>query len=149
MALAVSQGLWGALPGAFSTAQAPIHDDVMEVALSGGQVPATASASASGVPAEGAARRTVSDNAGDGDDGNGGGGGGGDGGGDGKRASLWLSLPFVAALLPGASPATRQQAAMSINIALKVCVRVVNDVLVRCGLSIEIGRFFWGGESGE
>ena len=33
---------------------------------------------------------------------------------------LWLSLPFVAALLPGASPATRKQAAMSVNIALKV-----------------------------
>lgn len=33
---------------------------------------------------------------------------------------LWLALPFAAALLPGASPSLRQQAAMSMNIPLKV-----------------------------
>lgn len=54
-------------------------------------------------------------------------GGGGGGGGVGRARSiegkmLWLSLPFVAALLPGASQDTRRQAAMSINIALKVSV---------------------------
>ena len=126
MALAVSQGLWGALPGPFSTAPAPIHDDVMEVALSGGQVPVAPSA----VPqAEGAA---TADTVRDDDSGNGDGGGGGGGGGDGKRESLWLSLPFVAALLPGASPATRQQAAMSINIALKVCFFTYKRVSVGC-----------------
>lgn len=133
MALAVSQGVWGAIPGPFSASQAPIHEDVLEVALSGGQVSATVTAAAAAAaPGEGAATtaadRTGSDDAGDADGGNGGGGGGGGG----KKASLWLSLPFVAALLPGASPATRQQAAMSINIALKVCCALARVCVFLC-----------------
>lgn len=118
VALAVSQGVWGAIPGPFSTTPAPIHEDVVEVVLSGGQV-STGAATAAAAAEEGK-EAAAADRSGSGD----GGGGGGSGGG-GQRASLWLSLPFVAALLPGASPATRQQAAMSINIALKVRVRVL------------------------
>ncbi|CAB1115756.1 unnamed protein product [Ectocarpus sp. CCAP 1310/34] len=117
VALAVSQEAWGTIPGLLSPSPAPIGEDVVEVALSGGQVSA-------------ATEETVGKRAAKGGGGGGGGGGhnsdAGDAesgssssGGGGKRASLWLSLPFLAALLPGASPSTRQQAAMSINIALK------------------------------
>lgn len=113
MALAVAQGVWGTVPGPLtSVLEAPIHEDVLEVALSGGIAAAAAAAAAT------SADRTASDDAEDAGGGNGGGGRSCSGR---KRASLWLSLPFVAALLPGASPATRRQAAMSINIALKVC----------------------------
>ncbi|CAM9595051.1 unnamed protein product, partial [Ectocarpus sp. 13 AM-2016] len=118
VALAVSQGAWGTIPGPLSPSPALIGEDVVEVALSGGQVSAAT---------EETVGKTVTEGGGGGS-----GGGGGDnndagdaesgsssGGGGGKRASLWLSLPFLAALLPGAAPSTRQQAAMSINIALK------------------------------
>lgn len=46
--------------------------------------------------------------------------------------ALWLSLPYVAALLPGASPDTRRQAAMSINIVLKVGVMVMRLQIPGC-----------------
>lgn len=59
-------------------------------------------------------------------------------GGGGKRASLWLSLPFLAALLPGASPSTRQQAAMSINIALKVCVCILCVLSAVCRFPVRV-----------
>lgn len=128
MALAVSQGTWGTIPGPLSAvAPAPIGEDVVEVALSGGQVSAGLVVTAPAVATE----ETVGKTAAEGGGGSGGGNnndagdaesGSSSGSGGGKRASLWLSLPFLAALLPGASPSTRQQAAMSINIALKVCM---------------------------
>lgn len=110
MALSVSQGFWGALPGSSFSALAPIHEDVVQVALSGGVVQ-------TGTAKEEETRR---DDSGDRSGGKRdmdreGGAGAAKGGG-----ALWLSLPFVAALLPGASPDTRRQAAMSINIVLKV-----------------------------
>ena len=121
VALAVSQEHWGALPGAsFSVVPAPIHEDVVQVALSGGVV--QRGSGPGGAVAGGCEDNEESDAECRGDEGSGGGGGD---SGDGFRAAreggvLWLSLPFVAALLPGASPDTRRQAAMSINIALKV-----------------------------
>lgn len=140
----MSQGLWGALPGPSSTFHAPIHEDVLQVVLSAGSVTkaldvggdssgSSSSSNGGDGSGEGANKSVggVSTGRGSGDagvdDGASGDRGGvkGDGGGEGPRASmggsaLWLSLPFVAALLPGASPDTRHQAAMSINIALKV-----------------------------
>ncbi|CBN78887.1 conserved unknown protein [Ectocarpus siliculosus] len=114
VALAVSQGAWGTIPGPLSPAPAPIGEDVVEVALSGGQVSAATEETGGKTVAEGGGGGGGGHNsdAGDAESGSSSGGGG-------KRASLWLSLPFLAALLPGASPSTRQQAAMSINIALK------------------------------
>ena len=116
VALAVSQGLWGPLPGPLSTTSAPIHEDVLQVALSGGKVQPRGRLSG-----DGGGGSSASGTGGDGSSDDTGGGGGRRGGrGGGEGTVLWLSLPFVAALLPGASPATRKQAAMSVNIALKV-----------------------------
>ncbi|CAM9336477.1 unnamed protein product, partial [Ectocarpus fasciculatus] len=126
VALAVSQGTWGTIPGPLSAvAPAPIGEDVVEVALSGGQVSAGLVVTAPAVATEETVGKTAAEGGGGGNDNDAGdaesgsSSGGGGGGGGGKKASLWLSLPFLAALLPGASPSTRQQAAMSINIALK------------------------------
>lgn len=112
VALSVSQGFWGALPGSSFSALAPIHEDVVQVALSGGVVqPGTDKE-------EGRTRDDIGDRSGGKSDTDRGVGVGAAKGG----GVLWLSLPFVAALLPGASPDTRKQAAMSINIVLKVGV---------------------------
>lgn len=126
VALAVSHGLWSAPVGASSSAApAAILEDVVQVALSGGSVHARRGGAAATAATAAAAESCAAGGSGDkGGEGGPGDGGGGDGG---RRASmggsvLWLSLPFVAALLPRASPDARQQAAMSVNIALKVCV---------------------------
>lgn len=141
----MSQGLWGPIQGPSSTSPAPISEDILKVALLGGYV---RSLSAGGEHREGLAspvQVTLED---DGDQDAGGDGAGEDkvahgedsetgakraageekgaagteGAASGKEKDgvLWLSLPFVAALLSGASADSRQQAAMSINIVLKV-----------------------------
>lgn len=118
VALAVSQGAWGPLPGPTSVAPGPIDEDIVQVALSAGHVPSLGGAEGGGETAVAVQKGATS-----GGDRDGGGGGEMDGGGVGKVEEggvLWLSLPFVAALLTGASPDARQQAAMTVNIAFKV-----------------------------
>ncbi|CAM9407460.1 unnamed protein product, partial [Discosporangium mesarthrocarpum] len=109
VALAVTRGVWGPLPSASQWAAPPVGESIVRVALRGGSV-----ATGDGCNAPGGEGR------------DGGGGGGED------RASLWLSVPFVAALLPGASPDTRQEAVTSLNIVLKSDPAARKGLLQQC-----------------